>query len=196
MKHEHLLKEIASTGYNVGYAAKKHFATFDIVEKAPGWIALVTLSIGVLALVYPSLASHHVGAAVLIVGIASLYFNSYTDSRGAYDTAGRELTNLFTSLRSLYYETKSLSPEADSSAIVKAYSDILAQSQSINISKQIFLSDWYAHYKFFWQAQIDWIDEQLAFTLWRDKVPLSAWLMLFFGIIFAGVVLACRTGLA
>ncbi|AWN16176.1 hypothetical protein SALB1_1978 [Salinisphaera sp. LB1] len=44
---------------------------------------------------------------------------------------------------------------------------------SSNQSKQILFSDWYAHYKFFWQHQIEWIDEQKQFTFWRDKVPLS-----------------------
>ena len=41
------------------------------------------------------------------------------------------------------------------------------------ISKQILFSDWYAHYKFFWQVQIDWIDEQKNFNLLRDKIPLT-----------------------
>ena len=41
------------------------------------------------------------------------------------------------------------------------------------ISKQILFSDWYAHYKFFWQHQIEWIDEQKHFRFWRDKLPLS-----------------------
>jgi hypothetical protein len=40
------------------------------------------------------------------------------------------------------------------------------------ISKQILFSDWFAHYKFFAQHQIEWIDEQKHFT-WRDKVPVS-----------------------
>ena len=43
----------------------------------------------------------------------------------------------------------------------------------IGISKQIFLSDWYAHYKFFQQTQIEWINEQKNFTF-KDKVPFSA----------------------
>ena len=30
---------------------------------------------------------------------------------------------------------------------------------AVSISKQIYASDWFAHYKFF-QMQIDWIDEQ------------------------------------
>jgi len=36
MKKDLFLKEVAESGYNIGYAAKKHFATYDIVEKAPG----------------------------------------------------------------------------------------------------------------------------------------------------------------
>lgn len=32
---------------------------------------------------------------------------------------------------------------------------------------------WYAHYKFFYQMQHDWIDEQLKFSLWKDKLPRS-----------------------
>ena len=36
MKKDLFLREIAESGYNIGYAAKKQFATYDIVEKAPG----------------------------------------------------------------------------------------------------------------------------------------------------------------
>jgi hypothetical protein len=41
------------------------------------------------------------------------------------------------------------------------------------MTKQICFSDWDAHYKFFVQMQIDWIDEQKQFNLFADKVPLS-----------------------
>ena len=37
MKKE-LLQQIARTAYNVGFGAKKHFATYDMVEKLPGII--------------------------------------------------------------------------------------------------------------------------------------------------------------
>ena len=40
-------------------------------------------------------------------------------------------------------------------------------------SKQILFSDWYAHYKFFWQHQIDWVNEQKKFRFIRDKLPLT-----------------------
>lgn len=33
MRRDDLLKHIADTGYNVGFGAKKHFATYDITDK-------------------------------------------------------------------------------------------------------------------------------------------------------------------
>ena len=51
MNKSNLLMSIAETGYNVGFGAKKHFATYDIVQKAPGWIAFVSFVVGVSALV-------------------------------------------------------------------------------------------------------------------------------------------------
>ena len=35
MDKNDLLKQIAEASYNIGYGAKKHFATYDIVEKVP-----------------------------------------------------------------------------------------------------------------------------------------------------------------
>ncbi|MEM8720215.1 MAG: SLATT domain-containing protein [Cyanobacteria bacterium P01_G01_bin.39] len=51
--------------------------------------------------------------------------------------------------------------------------DVENQYYETSISKQILFSDWYAHYKFFWQVQIDWIDEQKNFNFLRDKIPLT-----------------------
>jgi hypothetical protein len=167
------LRELAQTGYNIGYAAKKHLATYDIVEKAPGGISLVILAFGIFALVIPALENHIFAAALLSVGIAAFYFNSYQDQRARYETVGSRLTALFTDLRRLYYETQSCKDGDNLAELEVRYKEILAESQTIGISKQIFLSDWYAHYKFFWQAQTDWLDEQLHFKFWRDKIPLS-----------------------
>ncbi len=36
-----LLKNIAETGYNVGFGGRKHWATYDIVEKVPGFIGFL-----------------------------------------------------------------------------------------------------------------------------------------------------------
>ena len=47
MKRDDLLKCIADTGYNVGFGAKKHFATYDLVEKSPGWISFLSIAFGI-----------------------------------------------------------------------------------------------------------------------------------------------------
>jgi hypothetical protein len=169
-----LLKDIAESGYNIGYAAKKHLATYDIVEKAPGWISIISFAFGVLALVVPRLNNNILAAFLLIVAYAVFYFNSYQDSRLEYSKVGSRLTTIFTTLRSLLYEAKSRDESANFEDIEACYRELLDESQGIGISKQIFLSDWYAHYKFFWQAERSWLEEYRPFTFWRDKVPLSA----------------------
>lgn len=174
MKKDLFLREVAESAYNIGYAAKKNFATYDIVEKAPGWISLITLGLGVMALVNPLFEGHTLAALVLIVGVASMYFNSYLDTRREYFDHGEKLTGFFTSLRSIYFEIQSRNDGDNSDDLKQRYEAILTSSQQIKAGKQIFLSDWYAHYKFFWQAQIGWVDEQLKFRFWRDKMPLSA----------------------
>lgn len=174
MNKDLLLKDIAESGYNIGYAAKKHLATYDIVEKAPGWISIISFAFGVLALVVPQLNNNILAAFLLIVAYAVFYFNSYQDSRLEYSKVGSRLTTIFTTLRSLLYEAKSRDESANFDDIEARYRDLLDESQSIGISKQIFLSDWYAHYKFFWQAERSWLEEYRPFTFWRDKIPLSA----------------------
>lgn len=174
MNKELLLKEIAESGYNIGYAAKKHLATYDIVEKAPGWISVLSFAFGVLALVIPRLNNNILAAFLLVVAYAVFYFNSYQDVRQEYSKVGSRLTGIFTTLRSLLYEAKSRDESASFDDVEARYRELLAESQSIGISKQIFLSDWYAHYKFFWQAERSWLEEYRPFTFWRDKIPLSA----------------------
>lgn len=177
MNKDLLLKDIAESGYNIGYAAKKHLATYDIVEKAPGWISILSFSVGVLALVIPSVGNNIPAAFLLIVAYAVFYFNSYQDGRLKYAEVGSRLTTIFTTLRSLYYEAQSRDDTANLDDIKTRYRELLNESQRIGISKQIFLSDWYAHYKFFWQAERSWLEEKRPFKFWRDKVPLSATLV-------------------
>lgn len=174
MNKDLLLKDIAESGYNIGYAAKKHLATYDIVEKAPGWISILSFAFGVLALVAPQLNNSTLAAFLLIVAYAVFYFNSYQDGRLEYSKIGSRLTTIFTTLRSLYYEVSSRDEAANYDDLEARYRTLLDESQSIGINKQIFLSDWYAHYKFFWQAEKSWLEEKRPFTFWRDKIPLSA----------------------
>jgi hypothetical protein len=163
-----LLKTIAETGYNVGFGAKKTFATFDIVEKGPGWIGYISMAIGIFALCFETLATKVPSATLLVAGIAALMISSYRSAE--YQKVGNELIKLYNRLRDLYREVSENADIVESKAKLKSIED---EYYSITISKQIFLSDWYAHYKFFAQTQIEWLNEQLNFKLWKDMIPLS-----------------------
>lgn len=164
-----LLRTIAETGYNVGFGAKKTFATFDIAEKAPGWIGFISLAIGVYALYVDALATKFPSATLIVAGIAALYISFYKS--GEYEKAGNEQIRLFNRLRDLYREVDG---NADIATSQVKLAQIESEFYSVTISRQIFLSDWYAHYKFFAQTQTDWMNAQLNFRVWKDKIPLSA----------------------
>lgn len=187
MRKQDLLKLIAAAGYDIGFGAKTHFATLDIVEKAPGWLGLVSLAGGVYGLFVPLLASQHAAAAFVIFGIVSLYVSFYSADKAKYEIVGKALTQRFHELHTLYRRASSLQEETDTSVIIEELEKIRQEANAIGISKQIFLSDWYAHYKFFWQMQTDWIEEARPFNFWRDKVPLSLYLM-FFILIGSGAI--------
>lgn len=172
MDKKSLLKNIAESGYNVGFGAKKHFATYDVVEKTPGAIGFVSTTFGVYALVYEQLSTKFLSASLVVLGIVGLYISFYESNKSDYEKVGVLLTKLFNQLKNLYRNTQS----ADDSMLPQLEQelrDIENQYYENSKSKQILFSDWYAHYKFFWQHQIDWIDEQKQFKLFRDKIPLT-----------------------
>lgn len=172
MDKNSLLKAISETGYNVGFGAKKHFATYDIVEKAPGLIGFLSTAFGILGLVFDSLSEKLPSAALLILGVMGSYIYLYDHVKMQYESTGRELTRIFNSLRDLYREVQG-NNSSDMSPFEMQRKALEDEYYQKSISKQILFSDWYAHYKFFWQHQIDWIEEQKTFRFLRDKVPLS-----------------------
>lgn len=174
MDKQALLKVIATSGYNIGFGAKKHFATLDIVEKMPGWIGLIALAAGVLSLFIPELETKYISASFTILGIAALTFNTYSENKEKYAKAGGELTSKFHELRVLYETVKSQSDSADMAIFLAEHNEIQKQALQFSMSKHIFLSDWYAHAKFFGQNQVDWMNEQLHFQFIKDKLPFSA----------------------
>ncbi|MBB2915705.1 SLATT domain-containing protein [Cupriavidus alkaliphilus] len=185
MNKDGLLKNIAATGYNVGFGAKKHFATYDIVEKMPGLIGFISTAFGVYALAFDALSHKFLSATFVVLGIIALYISFYDARKSSYEQAGVKLTTLYNRLRDLYRQVQSTS-ESDLSAYVEKLSELEGAYYAACISKQILFSDWYAHYKFFWQHQIDWVNEQKNFGLLRDKVPLS--FAVFVAVAFVGVV--------
>lgn len=173
MKKDDLLKLIAESAYNVGFGAKTHFATYDIVDKAPGMIGFSSMAVGIFALFIDELTSKPLSAIFIILGVVGLYISFYDPKKNEYAEAGIDLTQVFNELKALYFQVKSLPDDGKTEQYFEKFHTIEKRFYEKCISKQIFLSGWYAHYKFFWQHQIGWIDEQLHFKFWRDKLPLS-----------------------
>ncbi|MGX9935831.1 SLATT domain-containing protein [Advenella kashmirensis] len=172
MKKDQLLKSIADTGYNVGFGGRKHWATYDIVDKIPGLIGFLSTAFGIFALIYENLSEKYLSAAFIIFGLVALYITFYEPEKIKYSTAANKLTTIYNALRDLYRTVQSDEGD-DVSQYVDRLHAIEQEYYAATISKQILFSDWYAHYKFFWQYQIDWVDEQKKFRLFRDKLPLS-----------------------
>lgn len=178
MDKQEALNLIATHGYNVGYGAKKHFATYDIVEKAPGAISFASIAFGILSLKYfdQSLESH-VSVFLTLFGVISLYVSFYLPNKDKYKTSGTDLTKLFSKLHISYLRIGS--DECNINDELNNVEKLMDGFYESSIEKQILFSDWYAHYKFFVQMQIDWIDEQKGFGLIKDKIPKSFQFLVF-----------------
>jgi hypothetical protein len=189
MTKEDLLKQIAESGYNIGFGAKKSFATFDIVDKIPGILNFCALAIGILALVIDELNIKIVSASLIIFGVIGIYISKYDDKKDEYATSGSKITEMFNELKSLYHLVKAKSDDTNFDEDISKMKEIEDKFYSITIPKQILFSDWYAHYKFFWQwaTHIKWLESELKLTFWENKIPLSF-------IVFIGVVLLIFIG--
>ena len=108
-----------------------------------------------------------------MLGVISLYISFYNSRKEEYEGAGVALIQLFNKLKKLYLRAKIVDDE-EMPGIVEQLEAVENEYYSKSMSTQILFSDWYAHYKFFWEFQIDWVDEQKSFKLLRDKVPLTA----------------------
>lgn len=185
MDKDRLLKLIAEKGYDVLFGVKKTFATYDIVSKGPGWIGFVSLAIGVFALIHDPLSAKLPSAILVIAGIASLYISFYRAEE--YERSANSQLSVYNRLKSLYLSVQS---GADPVTSKSEFDVIDSHYYSTTMSKQIFLSGWYAHYKLFAETQIEWMEEQKQFT-WKDKWPVS----LRITIVIAAVALIVLLGL-
>ncbi|KIJ85921.1 MULTISPECIES: SLATT domain-containing protein [Staphylococcus] len=176
MNKNSLLKSIAIKGYDVGFGAKKHFATFDLVSKLPNSIALTTLTIGVIQLAFPipDLANRIISVGLIFIGIVALLIHKYLRDKEEYKEAGIEINKIYQGLRDLYFKVKGTDENStdEMKELEKEYKSLIESFYNTGITDQIMFSDWYAHYKFFVQLETDWIEEQRRFTR-KDKIPLS-----------------------
>lgn len=166
-----MLKIIARHGYNVGFGAKKNFATYDLICKGSGWISFISLAIGVFALFIPQLATNVISAILIIFGVVTMYIQFYDSEKKNYEEAGIKQTKLFNELEVVYRNTKS-NNDFDYTSTQKVVDEIMDRFYGTVISKQIFGSNWYAHYKFFCEFEKGWVEDELDLKL-KDKIPLS-----------------------
>ncbi|HYG24686.1 MAG TPA: SLATT domain-containing protein [Verrucomicrobiae bacterium] len=180
-----LLKHIADTAYNVGFGAKKHFATYDITDKVPAVIGFASTAIGIFSLFVDWLATKVFSAAFIVLGVLGISIALYDHKKAEYAEVGQKLTQLFNKLKALYFNVKA-AKDADLPELERQLAALEEEYGKTGISDQILFSGWFAHYKFFWEHQIDWINEQKHFKFFRDKLPLSFTLSV--GVIVAAVI--------
>lgn len=179
---ESILESLATAGYNIGFGAKKHFATFDMVEKLPGIISLLVIFIGIGQLAYPNNRFNTgISTILILVSIMAYSMSVYNSDKEKYERTGKRLTDLFYEVRTLYFKVRD-SDKENFETELKEMQRIENEYNEISISKQIFGSNWYAHYKFFAEMQTDWIKEQRKLTFLKDMVPKS---LIFFILVFA-----------
>jgi len=171
MTQSEMLKIIARHGYNVGFGAKKNFATYDLICKGSGWISFISLAIGVFALFIPQLATNVISAILIIFGVVTMYIQFYDSEKKNYEESGIKQTKIFNELEVVYRNVKS-NNDFDYISTQKIIDEIMDRFYGTVISKQIFGSNWYAHYKFFCEFEKDWVKDELGLKL-KDKIPLS-----------------------
>lgn len=188
MNRSDLLRCIGDTSYNVGLGAKRNFATHDIVVGLPRFVGWSSGAVGLLGLVWEPFSSKILSAGFAALALGAMYVTPYNHKREDYANAGEEMTRIFNDLKGLYFKAKA-ADDAELDAIEQERKTLEARYMQACLSDQIFFSDWYAHYKFFWQQQTEWVAEARAFTFWRDKVPLSLSVFVV-GLLLVGIAMA------
>jgi hypothetical protein len=176
MDNNNLKKHIAETAYNVGYSAKLHFASFEIIEKLPGLISFISMAFGIYALAFSELSTTFMSCTLLVLGLIGLYITMKNGDKANYETKGIKLTDLFNELKHLMLKAEHQSP--DTEIINNELQNIEARYNQSCASHHIMFATWFAHYKFFWEQQIGWINKYRPFGFVRDKVPLTFWITL------------------
>ncbi|UPZ36518.1 SLATT domain-containing protein [Sphingobacterium sp. PCS056] len=173
MNQDKFLNTLAQKGYDIGFGAKKNFASYDIINKLPSWIGFVSLAIGIIQIAYNNIPFDKELSIILIfVGIGIMYIDVFKGKVDDYNNEGIRLTKLFNQTRDLYYKVSG-DNNFDYKNYENEYKDILNDFYSNTISKQVFLSQWYAHFKFFYESQPDWVVKELKLTFFKDKLPRS-----------------------
>ncbi len=188
---ESLAKRSAEMGYFIYFGAKRHFATYEIVETIPAYFGIITTGLGVLLLAYPSQDwERPISVATIILGFAIWHLNSYHD-KDKYSEVGKELTKNYYEARSIYEKAKS-QQAVDLQKLEEDLKKITDNLQHISIYKQVWGSGVFAHYKVFGESSTDWFIKELKLTFWKDMVPASTKALALVIILGIAMLLGCN----
>ena len=171
MNKESLLKQIAEKGYVVSFAANLNFATYDIVTGWPPKITFISLAISIIGLVWPEISTYWITVPILLMSIACIYTERYSKGINRYGERGRDNTHMWNELKDLYFRVKNCDEGSDLSEEFKQYKTISDEFNKTSEYDQIFFANCFAHYKLFCEKDYHWMDEQLHFSFWKDKLP-------------------------
>ncbi|MFJ8072260.1 SLATT domain-containing protein [Peribacillus sp. NPDC096447] len=180
MEKNTLLKNIAETGYNVGFGGKKHFMTYDLYRIFPRLISCVTIFIGIMQLtnIYKENVQANIGdllsASLIIVGIIGLVLDFHGDNKDSYEVAGKKLLSLFNELRGMYHEVKNTEEKIDLVRFNLRLKEIQKESDELSLSKQAIGTHIITHFGFFQVMQSKWVTAELKLTT-KDKFPFLHW---------------------
>lgn len=172
MNKNNLKRYIAKTAYNVGFGAKKNFASYDIVRNLNEYISILSMIVAVLALVFEVFNAKIISAILLIFGIIGLYISKFDKEIDDFEKFGIKFLQLYNKLEFLYHKIDDTN-ESDYASVISEIESIENEFYGNNKSKQVYFSDWLAHFKFFYQFQTKWIVNELGLNFWKDKVPNS-----------------------
>lgn len=176
MNKQSLLESIANKGYNIGFGAKKHFITYHIYSQLPKTLSAAIIFVGIFQLLdfYDSI-SHStqqlISALLICIGIVALVLDSGSKDKSEYNRVGKILTGFYNELHVMYNTVKSLNNSESIICYSQRLDEIEKEFQIISISDQLPFTHLYTNLSFFFAGpQIDWLDEQLHFSI-RDKFP-------------------------
>ena len=187
MTKENLLKVIAEKGYVISYAANLNFATYDIVTKISAKVTYTSLAISIIGLIWPNITTYWITIPVLLMSIACIYTEKYMAKSEDYAQRGVKNTGQWNELKNLYCEVKDSDENTDFTPTFTRVIEIEAEFNNTAEYNQILFANWFAHFKLFCEKDYHWMDEQLHFSFWKDKLP-GTFIALLFIMIIVGIV--------
>ncbi|WP_238904899.1 SLATT domain-containing protein [Clostridium sp. YIM B02506] len=192
IEKEALLKSLAENGYNIGIGAKRHLKSYDILSGVPRLLSFILICIGIIQMtsLYKdqfSSINDIISVILIIAGIIALVADLSSENKEEFNNKGVMLIELFNELRDIYNQVQKLDDNDLLSLEKKRMREIVEIASQNSISRQIWFSNWWAHFGFFYEMQIDWINNELKFKFWRDKVP--ATLKFVFFMIIVGYII-------